>query len=157
MSSPYSVYTSKVSVIASELKTRIDAVKGTFTPPIQDVWYGDQDRIPRTPALCVEPSDKARDLEGVPNMTRNEFEVFLLIYHNKAQDNQDTRLEVDQIAEQVEDFLHTDLQLVVAGNPLIIHGYVTRIESGMQYKQGTLYRAARITYYARNKTSLAPA
>jgi hypothetical protein len=135
----------------------IDAQKSLFAPvAAQDVFYGDQDRIPRTPAICVEPNDKSRTLAGVPNMTENIFEIYLMIYHNKVQSNETTRLEVDQLAYAVELFLHQDLQLTNgdAADPYMIHGFVRSNESGYTYKAGTLYRTARLTWYGKNKTSL---
>lgn len=154
MTSPYSTYTADITVIATEVKNRIDAAKATFRVPVLNVFYGDQDQLPGTPTVCVEPNDKQRELAGAPNMTENTFIIFILIYHDKLQDNQQTRLEVDQIAFDIEHLLHQDLQLTVTGNPLLIHGFVERNESGYVYKKGTLYRTARITYKGMNKTSL---
>lgn len=155
MTGPYSPYTANVVTIAQELVNRITAAPGgTFTIAPTKVFYGDQDRIPSTPTVCVEPSDLVRQLQGAPNMTLNQFELFILCYHNKVQDNQLSRKEVDQLAFEVMHFLHQDLQLVVAGSPLLIRGFVERIESGYVFKAGTLYRTARLTYRGQNKTSL---
>src|SRR5258706_13727237 len=144
MTGPYSVYSANIVVIAAEIEARIEAAKATFTIPVLDVWYGDQDRIRTTPTVCVEPSDKTRELTGSPNMTENNFEVFILVYHNKLQDNQLTRKEVDQLAFEIEHLLHQDLQLATGGVPRLIHGFVMRNESGYVWKNGTLYRTARL-------------
>ena len=147
-------YPADPTVICELLVAKIDAARTMFRIPVLDVWYGDQDRIPRTPAVCVEPGDKQRALAGVPNMTENEFEVFILVYHNKAQDNQLTRKEVDQIGYDIELLVHQDLQLTNGGAPNMIHGFIRSHESGYTYKSNTLYRTARLTYYGKNKTSL---
>jgi hypothetical protein len=154
MTGPYSPYSANIVLIAEEIAARIDAAKATFTTPVLDVWYGDQDRIRTTPTVCIEPSDKTRDLAGAPSMTENTFEIFILVYHNKIQDNQTTRKEVDQLAFEIEFLLHQDLQLATAGVPRLIHGFVMRNESGYVWKNGTLYRTARLTYRGKNKTSL---
>jgi hypothetical protein len=154
LTGPYAPYSANIVVIATELQVRINAAKATFTTPVVDVWYGDQDRIGTTPTVCIEPSDKTRELSGAPNMTENNFEIYILVYHNKVQDNQITRKEVDQLAFEIEKLLHQDLQLATAGVPRLIHGYVTRNESGYVWKNGTLYRTARLTYRGKNKTSL---
>lgn len=154
MTGPYSVYSSNMVPIAEAIEAKIVASMGTFSTPVQAVFYGDQDRIAVTPTVCVEPSDKTRELSGAPNMTENTFEIFILVYHNKVQDNQLTRKEVDQVAYEIEQLLHQDLQLKVAGVPKLIHGFVMRNESGYVFKGGTLYRTARLTYRGKNKTSL---
>ena len=88
-------------------------------------------------------------------MTENEFEVFIIVYHNKVQGNQLTRKECDQVGYQIEFLLHQDLQLKAGtANPFMIHGFVRSHESGYTYKNNTLYRTARLTYYVKNKTSL---
>jgi len=154
MTGPYP-YTSDISVIAQLLVAKIDAAKATFRVPVVDVFYGDQDRIPATPSVCVEPGDKTRQLDGAPSMTQNEFEIYILVYHNKVQENQLTRLECDQIAYDIEMLVHQDLQLTNGGvTPNVIHGFVRNNESGYTYKRETLYRSARLTWYGKNKTSL---
>lgn len=154
MTGPYASYSANIVPLVEEIQARIEANKALFTTPVLDVFYGDQDMIRTTPTVCVEPSDKVRELAGVPNMTENTLEVFILVYHNKVQDNQDTRKEVDQLAYEIEFLLHQDLQMQVVGGPMLIHGFVMRNESGYAYKGKTLYRTARITFRGRNKTSL---
>jgi hypothetical protein len=148
-------FTADTSVIAQLIVDKIAANKDNFRIPLTDCVYGDQDRIPTTPYACVEPSNKVRSLEGVPNMTRNEFEIFVIIYHNGIQSNQVTRKETDMLAYDIEFLLHQDLQLHSPdGTRNLIHGYVRQNESGYTVKAGTLYRSARLTYFGLNKTSL---
>lgn len=87
-------------------------------------------------------------------MTDNSFDLYVIIYHNKVQGNETTRLEVDVLAEEVEYYLHQDLQLTEGGVPRLIHGYVRQQESGYAYKDKSIYRTTRLTYYGKNKTSL---
>lgn len=156
MTNPYPSYTADPDVIAREIKTRITAAAGTYTPVVNtvDIFYGDQERLAHSPSICVEVGDAGYELEGLPDMTVNLFEVFILVYHNKVQDMQITRLETDQLASQIRRTLHLDLQLKVAGQPLLTHGYVRAHESGYTYKKNTLYRSARLIYIGKNKTSL---
>jgi hypothetical protein len=157
MTSPYAIYPANIVTIAQLLRTKIQtAPGGTFTIAPQDVFYGDQDRIPRTPAVCIEPGDKTRTLTGAPNMTTNEFEVFILVYHDKVEDVQAIRQEVDVLAYEIEKYIHKDLQLKNGtSNPALIYGFVRANESGYTIKAGTLYRSARLIYFGMNKTSLA--
>lgn len=148
-------YPGDLTVIAQLLVDKITLAKATFRVPVIDVFYGDQDRIPHTPSVCVEPNAMQRNLEGAPNMTMNEFEVFILVYHNAVQELQKARKEVDQVAYDISKLIHQDLQLKNGGaTPNVIHGFIRAQESGYTFKQNTLFRSARLTYYCKNKTSL---
>jgi len=94
---------------------------------IVDVYFGDQNKIPRVPAACVEPVDKTRELAGVPRRTDNELQVYIL-----------------------ETLLHADAQF----GGLVIHSLVTSIESGYSHRTGTLYRSSRLTFVGTTKTNL---
>jgi hypothetical protein len=156
MTGPYP-YPGSIVTLTELLIDKIAGNAANFIIPFteEDVYYGDQDRIPRTPSVCLEPGDKNRELEGSPNMTKNQFQIYILIYHNKAQDIQLTRKECDQLAYDIEQYIHQDLQLKNGGTtPNVIHGFIRANESGYTFKQGTLYRTARLTYYGLNKTSL---
>lgn len=164
MTSPYSIYSANIVVITNKLLTRVgDGIgAGAYTltnfPTFStdDIYYGDQDLLPRTPSVCIEPNDKNRSLAGAPNMTDNEFEIYAMIYHNKVQSNATTRQEVDQLAYEIEAWIHKDLQLKLGtSTPALIHGFVVSNESGYTFKNNTLYRTARLTYKGKNKTSLA--
>ena len=116
----------------------------------EDVYYGDQEKFPRTPSVCVDPGNRQRDLQGVSYRTDNKFALYILVYHAKIQDNQLTRQEVQQLSEQIETLLHLDPQL----GGLVIHSYCTLNESGYVYRQATLYRTNRITFEPYSKTRL---
>lgn len=115
-----------------------------------DIYYGDQDKFPRTPSICVDPNVRRRDLQGVSFRTDNNFSIYIIIYHAKIQDNQLTRKEAQQISEAVETLLHQDPQL--GGN--IIHCFCSLNESGYVYRQNTMYRTNRVTLEAYSKTRL---
>jgi hypothetical protein len=136
--------------VAQYLQTLLNTNKATWG--VVDVWYGDQSKLPHVPAICVEPGGKTRALEGGWQMTKNDITAYVIVYVAKLQDEQTTRLQTDQIAEQVEAFVHLDLQL----NGLLVQGYFTGMESGYTYRSGTLYRACRMTYSGMSKTMLHP-
>lgn len=115
-----------------------------------DIYYGDQEKFPRTPSICVDPGNLKRDLQGVSYRTDNSFVLYIIIYHAKIQDNQLTRKEVQQISEAVETLLHQDPQL----GGYVIHSYCTLNESGYVYRQNTMYRTNRITFEPYSKTRL---
>lgn len=161
MSQPYPTYPGNIVPVAERILTILTAALPTITFPgltldATHIMYGDQDMIPKTPFICVEPSEKRRELQGNPNMAENLFEVYIMVYHNKIQGNQTTRRECDQLAYDLEQVLHQDLQLTAGtpADPMMIYGCVLRNESGYTFKQSTLYRTARVTWSGRNKTSL---
>lgn len=121
-----------------------------------NVWYGDQDSIPRTPAVCVEPGTKRRTLAGVPDMTELNLDVHLLVYHNAIAEQQASRKFCIQIAEGIEQFLHINhLNMVNSlGEQIIVHGLVTEFDPGYVYKQGTLNHSVHMIWTALSKTSL---
>jgi hypothetical protein len=141
--------TDSLVTLAKYVFEKLDDAKAQLK--LEDVYYGDQAKIPRTPTVCVEPGTKRRNLEGAPRVTRNTMDVMLLVYLMKiGGTTQTTRQEVDEIAESIEGFLHTDPQL----NGLAIHSYVTLLESGYADRGGTLFRTARLTFEVDTKTLL---
>lgn len=158
MTSPYSTYSANIVVIAEALMTRIQlgmSTPGTFTVVPVDLFFGDQNKVPHSPTVCVEPGEKNRTIQGAPDMTLNEFEIYILVYANSVTELQDQRRVCDQLAYELEKWIHGDLQLLAGGSdPHLIHGFVRSNESGYTYRNNTLYRSARLTYYGKNKTSL---
>ena len=148
--------TDSVDVVAQyvidRLKANADLLRSTSNVIVDaaDIYYGDQDKFPRTPSICVDPGNRRRDLQGVSFRTDNNFTIYILVYHSKLQDNQETRAEVQQISEAVETLLHQDPQL----GGYVIHSYCTLNESGYVFRQNTMYRTCRITFEAYSKTML---
>ena len=117
---------------------------------IQQVIYGDQDKIPVVPMICVEPSSKRRDISGLPRKTVIDFEAYILIYHGGLQDTQLSRAQCDLLAEAVEARLHT----FPACGGLVITSLVSNLESGVANKGGNFIRATRLTWTARSQVML---
>lgn len=106
------------------------------------VYYGDQTLIPRSPTLCVEPDNKEQELRGGSRRVNATVRHYILLYHSEVRSPQSNRLEADQLAEAVEDLIHADATL----GGLLIHSYVTGIDSGYPTKQGVQWRGSRITF-----------
>lgn len=115
-----------------------------------DVYYGDQELIPRTPAATVEPGGIRSELAGAPALALNNIPISIMIYHAGVKNTQVTRKECDQKAMLVRGVLHNDLHL----GGLVIHGYCTNIESGYAQRSNTLFRATRITWEGTSKVRL---
>jgi len=148
--------TDSVDVVAQyvidKLKANASLLKATsgVTTDAADIYYGDQEKFPRTPSICVDPGNRRRDLQGVSYRTDNNFVLYIYVYHARVQDNQLTRKEAQQISEAIETLLHQDPQL--GGN--VIHSFCSLNESGYVYRQNTMYRTNRVTFEPYSKTRL---
>jgi hypothetical protein len=139
--------------LAKDVQTRLEAAAVSLG--LTAVYYGDQDRIPTTPAACVEPGDKDRELNGMPRRTEVEMTVYVILYLYNLKSPEEIREDVDTIGEAVESLLHTDAQLRgVGGEPTVIDSMVRRVESGYQQKRNSLFRATRLTFVARSQVQL---
>lgn len=132
-------------------------VSTTVTPStdqpaaVQDIWYGDQEKIPRVGAVCVEPGSMSRTPNGFYQQSQNDFVVYILIYH-AGTEVEVIRQQCDQMGSAVARVLHADLQL----GGLLVNGYVASFESGYTYRGNTMYRTCRLTYMGMSKTNLVP-
>lgn len=155
MSAPYDLSAS-TRVIARRWQAILDANKVALG--IQDVFFGDQLMVPHTPAICVEPGRKRRNLEGVPDMTRMEIDTTFYVYHSKVDsEKQQARDDCIKFAEDVEDYLHVNhLRLFdLAGTQqLTIHSYCTDFDPGYSFKRNTWYHAVQMTWTNLTKVSL---
>jgi hypothetical protein len=129
------------------LASIVDAEQAAGVPLI---FYGDQEKFPATPCICVDPVTRTRDLQGVSFRTDNNFTVYVLVYHGRVQDNQLTRKQAQQIAEAVETLLNNDSQL----GGLTINAWCSNNESGYVFRQGTMWRTNRVTFSGYTKTRL---
>jgi hypothetical protein len=114
------------------------------------VYYGDQTRIPHSPAVCVEPDTKAADLYGAGRMTELKVTLYLLVYHSEVRDLSSNRRDADLLAE--------DIAVLVNKDPtfygLAIHCYVTEVKSGYSIKDRTTMRSTRIAWEATSQERL---
>jgi hypothetical protein len=142
------VLTDRMVDTAKYVQHKLDDAKAQLG--LEAVYYGDQDKIPVTPAVCVEPGTKRRTLDGVPRATLVTMDVILLVYLQKIGPMQIAREEADVVAEDVEAFLHGDPQL----NGLAIHSLATSVEYGYAARDSSIMRTARITFEATSKVHL---
>lgn len=132
--------TAKVTDFADYLFTTLNSNKEELG--VVDVFYGDQDRIPRTPTICVEPDEVNRVLNGVPRRVSVNLRAFLICYHSEVRSPQSNRRDADLLAEAVEETLHQDATL----GGLVIHSFATSVQSGYATKNNAVFRASRITF-----------
>jgi hypothetical protein len=117
---------------------------------IADVYYGDQNQIPRTPSVAIEPGGKIRELNGAPRRTRVTLTNYVIVYHNPMKPMAVIRQEDDERAEAIEALIHANAQL----SGLVIDSMVTSIESGYLMRERTMFRSSRLTVEAHSQEML---
>jgi hypothetical protein len=125
------------------------------------VYYCDQEYIPEVPALCIEPAQVVRELDGAPMRTTNEFLVSALMYCANVEGVENAQHDADLMAEAVADMFNQDGVAPGAASPdgtrfggLVIYGYVQSSEYGYVVKSSKLMRANRMLIYAKSRTNL---
>jgi hypothetical protein len=117
------------------------------------VFYGDQDRIPGYPAICLEPdltdySEPAQTYLG--RKTSIALSFFILVYHGEVRDPQINRRDADVLAKGCADLVHSHF----TGEGRVIYCWVSSITSGYATKAGTPVRASRLTVSAMTQDQL---
>lgn len=143
--------TDRLSVVSNYIYDLLTTNKTALG--LQDVFFGDQQKVPRTPAVAVEPGVYTRELSGLggKGRTDNNFTVYVLVYVSNIRDEQLNNKDVITLSEAIMDKLHLDVTM--SGN--VIHGRVTSIEPGYASRGGALMRFGRITWEGLTKTLIA--
>jgi hypothetical protein len=134
--------------VTKKLHEKLDEHKADFS--IADVWYSDQSRIPRYPAVCVQSDTQTDTLTGANRRVTQIITVLVLIYHGQVQPASENLIAADELTEAIKTFLNTDDDL----EGMIVHGYVRSTESGQVARGNTPVRASRLTYEATAKENL---
>lgn len=119
---------------------------------LEDVWFGDQELIPRFPALAIEPGVLTKSLYGggLNGKTENKFTVYGILYLQRVSDVQETKKEVTKQAEDIMDLWTSDSTL----GGLLTFSFVSAIEPGYSMRKQSLLRAARIVWEGTNVTPI---
>lgn len=154
MSSFATPNTDRTTVVASGIKEVILANADELG--IQDVFYGNHNMTPRSPSVIIRPGRKRRTLRGVAfpgGRTENQLVVLIdVMTANVIAGEEVARLELDELAENVEKLLYVDVTL----GGLVIHGFVTDWDPGETYISNSMWRTVRMTYEAKTITYLSP-
>jgi hypothetical protein len=133
-------------VVATAIMSAIQV--GASALQVQDVFYGDQTQLPRTPAVCVAPGTKKRDWSGATLRTENRFETYVYVYYGKIQDVQENTHAAQTLADAIEDLIMQDIRL----GGIVIWTLCTQNEPGMINKMGSLMVGNRLTFESMSKT-----
>lgn len=142
------ILTVTLSSVAEYLVNKFEEQKGPLE--LEDVYYGDQQKIPRYVSLCVQPDTHDFELAGAPRRVLSVPTIMVMVYHGQLQSVQANLLECDQHAYRIAEAINTDDDL----GGMIIHGYVTKVESGSVQRGSSPVRATRLTYQATAKELL---
>jgi hypothetical protein len=144
------------SEIAQRILTLLETNKTSFGE-FATVFYGDQDKLPTTPTICIEAGVMERSLasaQGPAGRTLNECTCYIIVYYAKVDSNQVTKLAGETTSEAVAAFLDTNPQLLLAGiDPKVIHGFVRVIDHGY-IRKDTLMYGSRLTWVGKTKMQL---
>ena len=119
---------------------------------LEEVYFGDQVKIPKTPTLVVEPDTKRRELAGVPRRVENTLRAWVIIYYSRVENTETSAVGALEVAERVETFLHRREHQDLNG--LVIHMYCTETEPGYRTKDNSRFRAVRLSVEGITKTML---
>jgi hypothetical protein len=142
--------TDSSEVIATYIYTKLNNPTNKTALGLVDVWYGDQDLLPHTPAACVAPGTKQRQFQGATFRTLNTLTTYILVYYGKIQDVQQNLHSATSLADNIETLIHSDLLL--GGN--VVSVLCTQNEPGMISKAGALLMGARMTFESQSYTTL---
>lgn len=139
-----------LSQFGLQMKTLLETNAGTLGIADGGIFYGDQARIPVSPAVCVEPNNKSVDLYGAGRMTEVKITLYLLVYHSEIRDISSNREDADTLAEAIATLVNSSATFYGSA----IHCYVTDVTSGYSTKSNTTMRATRITWEATTQERL---
>lgn len=117
---------------------------------VENVHLGDQDRLPKTPCLSVEPGNKSREYNGTPRRFAIQLDAYVMVYIEKVQDVAANVRLLLHTMELVETVLHADSTL----GGRVISSFVADVEPGYAARGGTLMRAGRLTFRALSQKQL---
>lgn len=154
-------HTDKTTVIAIYIRDLLRTNAVILGLDATKILYGEQNNIPGGISVVVDSGTKTRALEGnvakevAPGVfaggrVRNRMLVTITVYVSEYGSEEAKRLKVDQIAENIEHFLHQDTSL----NNQIIHGFVETWNPGITFKGGSMFRTNQMIFNAQTKTSL---
>lgn len=150
MGSPYP-FTDSTEVVANYILTMMQGVQ--VANGIRDVFYGDEQKLPHTPTVCVVPGPESEVYQGAggrPVMIT--FLTYVMVYFAKLADKQQNVHASLTLATTLKHVIHADVTL--GGN--VIDCLVTNVDPGMALKSGTLMDASRLTLRSRSKVVLNP-
>lgn len=146
--------TDRSTLIALDIRDLYIANKAVLG--LEDVFYGKHTMAPRSPTVAIMSGLVLRTLKGVAGpggRVRNEINVFIdVMASDVLNGEQDGRLAVDTLAEDLEKLLYLD----TTRSGFVIHGFVQRKDPGEVFINNSVWRMNRLTYVGISETYLSP-
>lgn len=129
----------------------VDNLAADSTLDFQDVWFGDQELIPRVPCATVDPGETTRILSEARRFVNCIITAYITVYHGQL-DNRGTSLKSAlQKGEATRDAI--DAYQTLGG--LVIFSYCSSVEVGTAVRGNNLLSASRISWEATTQVQLA--
>ncbi len=124
---------------------------------LKDVFFGQTDLFPETPALSIEPNLQETTRSGAPQKMHHEFSVYLMVYHSPLRAKEVSARELLAYSETIRDFVHSGSTTRLLGDysasqNLLLDGYISRMEPGFTVRQNSMVRTARLTFFGISET-----
>lgn len=125
----------------------VDVLKNQSDVAFQQVYYGDEDRIPFTPSASVSVMLDS-ELQGNTYRMIHTFTGVIVIYHAELQNEELARSECNKQAELIKGHVHTN---TLGG--IVVQSWVTKLEPGYSARsEKTVLKSTEITWLARSVT-----
>lgn len=145
--------TDRGTVLAEYIRNLINTNKVALN--VDTVLYGDHEKIPSGITVTVMPGTKTRTIAGVAmpgGMSLNRILVIITVYNNQIGAEATERLNVDDIAEDIEVLLHQNTTM----GDNIIHGFVETWDPGIRFKPSSMFRVTQMIFAGQSKTRITP-
>lgn len=116
---------------------------------LEDVWYGEQELMPRFPCLVVDQRPKRRAFNGTQRWDL-VFTVAITVYHSKVVSSGENRMENEEFAYKVEQWFMADKDRLMLDG-LVLLGYIISVEPGTIAKRSTMYAVTRLTWQGESR------
>jgi len=139
------------SVITEEIRDVLETAH--VSGDLKVVYYGDQERIPRTPAAAVMSGPRTRDFNQTGIQYEIMFDTHILVYHGLIQDLATLTKTSEELVETLEATMHltANRKLPDSGDPRIVHGYISSVEPGFAQRGKALFVVHRMTHTSRSR------
>ncbi len=140
--------------VVQHMIDKLTAVHITATSDLEAVYYGDQGRIPKTPAAAVMagPLSRTIELSGAASWYDLEFTSYIMLYHGLLADLQTITKATDQLATTLVSTLNVNRQMDDSGGDAqAIHSYVTGTDPGFADRGKSLFVVHRMSVATRSR------
>ena len=139
------------SVVTTYIQDKIENNKGALG--LAGVWRGEERQlIPEYPAAIVRSGRKRRTLATL-RQYEITFETIILVMFGVVGELQITELAVEELADSVENLLHSDRKLgdESLDQNLVYNSWVTAIDPGRAVVASNNIRTTRITWQGQSR------